>query len=82
MNRPWFGPKRYGIGIGPTAPAGWVVMGVFVGAMSGAPPLVGALGWPEWTFAGIQVLAVAALLAVVVLKGDRRPLKWRWGERR
>ena len=82
MGKPWFGPKRYGIGLGPTSPAGWMVMVAYVAAMVGALPLVRALGWPDWAFAVIQLAAVLLLVVLVILKRDSRPLKWRWGDRR
>jgi hypothetical protein len=50
--------------------------------MAGALPPVRALGWPDWAFAGIQLTATALLLTLVMLKRDRRPMKWRWGDRR
>lgn len=82
MGRPWFGPKRYGIGLGPSSPAGWLAVLVYAGLMAGALPPVRALGWPDWAFAGIQLTATALLLTLVMLKRDRRPMKWRWGDRR
>ena len=32
----WFGPKRFGFGIGPASWQGWLVMLVFVGGAVGA----------------------------------------------
>lgn len=57
----WFGPRRFGWGLGPVSPEGWAVT-----ALSGALLwFLGARRVPATARAGV----LAAVLTVVVLKG-------------
>jgi hypothetical protein len=73
--RYWFKRKRYGWGWGlPVAWQGWVVLALFVAAISAASHL--APRHPV-LFALAITASAAALLAVCLWKGE--PPKWRWG---
>ncbi len=80
MSRPWFAQKRYGIGLSPASPAGWIALGLFVAAMAVTGPIVGFLHLPVWFiwigFAG----EIAAMLWVISAKSDGKPWRWRNGD--
>ena len=81
MGKPWFGPKTYGIGIAPKSAAGWIVIAGYVLAMIAVPQLVATFHRPAWAaYVGFAVLTVAAL-AIMGLKSDGQPWRWRWGGR-
>ena len=68
----WFGPRRLGWGWSPAAAEGWVVLLVGVGAAIALAFTVPHAWW-------VSLLAVAAMLAVIVLKGTSPggPDEWR-----
>ena len=81
MKTPWFGAKAYGIGISPTGLAGWLCLLVYVAGMGGAVTLGQQLGLAAW-MVGLTMLALTiGLCAVIVIKGDQQPWRWRWGGR-
>ena len=62
----WFGPKRFGYGVGPRSWQGWAATAVFVLATIGSVQIpYEALGLPHWTrTAGFGVLLILFLLVV------------------
>jgi hypothetical protein len=82
MGKPWFGVKRYGVGLAPCSVEGWLAVAAYVVAMAATAPIVNALHLPIW-FIGIGFLiATAALLGLVAVKNDGKPWHWRWGNDR
>lgn len=81
MSKPWFGVKKYGVGMSPASPAGWLALAVYVCAMIAVGPVVDALHGPVWAIFVCLGLLTAGLLLLVKLKGDGQPWKWRWGGR-
>ncbi|RAK51441.1 hypothetical protein [Phenylobacterium deserti] len=82
MSRPWFGVKRYGIGLSPTSGQGWAALLAYVVTLAATPLLAVRLGAPSWIVPLALAAETAALIAVVLLKGDGKPWRWRWGQRR
>lgn len=69
--KPWFGPRRFGWGLGPSSPEGWAVVGVGIAAIIVIATVVRHSVW--------AVLIVAAVLvAVSFLKGTSPggPAQW------
>jgi len=64
----WFGPKRFGFGIGPASWQGWLVMLVFVGSAVGASQAF--QDQPPLMFGSLAALLVA--LAVTIFATYRR----------
>jgi hypothetical protein len=79
MTQPWFGPKAYGIGLSPKGAKGWLALGLYVLGMIATGPVVALLRAPTWAIWITFTLLTAALFALIVLKSDRRPWRWRWG---
>lgn len=78
MGKPWFGAKRYGYGLSPISWEGWAVTLFWVALMGvGGRMLPSRLG-SGWTLAAMLALLVV-YLAVVGLKSDGKPWRWRWG---
>ena len=80
MNRPWFGPKRYGMGLSPTTWQGWLATLIFIGLIALAAAAMRGSGrhptlWNVFAFGGLT----AAYIALAVWKSDRQPWRWRWG---
>ena len=82
MNEPWFGPKRYGIGIGPRGAPGWIAVGVY-GVSLTAITFIGLVLrlLPMWVVALSGPVLTVALFVLIGLKSDAGPWKWRWGGR-
>lgn len=84
MSDPWFGPKRFGYGLGPRSWKGWTATAVFVvlilGVTASLPLLVAHHLSPFWAVGGDLVLTIG-FLVLVVRKSDRGVLRWRWGDR-
>lgn len=74
MGKPWFNPKRYGIGVGlPCSWEGCLVLAAFAAVMLG---LGYVLDDSQWRLrAAVGGLAVAGLVAAVV---TRTRGGWRW----
>ena len=73
----WFHAKRYGYGWGlPARREGWIVLIVWILAVSGASPFIAMRSFPLFL---VFMLAMAgALIAICYAKGE--PTHWRWGE--
>ena len=75
----WFAVKRYGYGWGlPVRWQGWLVLVAYLVL------LYGGIRYFEPRRDGLSlfvylVVLTAALVAVIVVKGER-PLRWRWGK--
>jgi hypothetical protein len=78
MNEPWFGPKTYGIGIGPKSRAGWISVAVYCALMAAAPFAARFLGWPVWAAPVALGLLTVGFLILVALKSDGAAWRWRW----
>jgi hypothetical protein len=74
----WFSAKRYGFGWGlPARWQGWVVLAVYFGLLFGGIYYFHAQrNGPA--LLGYAVLVTLALLAIVLVTGER-PVSWRWG---
>jgi hypothetical protein len=81
MGEPWFGAKEYGIGISPKTPAGWISLFVYVAAMATAPRIAHQLAAPHWAIWLVLATLTIAFFALVAIKSDRQPWRWRWGGR-
>jgi len=76
MDKPWFRPRRYGLGSGlPIAWQGWVVFALFVAAVPTS--LVFAPKPLNLVLVGIAVAALAVVSAAKTEGGWR----WRWGRK-
>jgi hypothetical protein len=72
----WFKSKTYGWGWSfPAAWQGWVVLFVYVSALTAGLIMIST---PQYLLPYLVGITVA-LIAIVVWKGER-PLKWRWGK--
>jgi len=64
--RPWFAPRKYGLGFTPASWQGWVVTGAYVAAVL---VLATTLATPQpWIFWTLLVLATVVFLLVAFLK--------------
>lgn len=76
-NDAWFAPKRYGYGAGlPIAWQGWLVLGLFAGALAGAAMLL-LPARPMVFMATALILAIP--LTVICARHTRGGWRWRWG---
>lgn len=76
----WFAVKRYGYGWGlPVRWQGWAVLIVYFVLLYAGIYRLGGRRDGSSLFAYFVVLS-AALVAIVVVKGER-PLRWRWGKK-
>jgi hypothetical protein len=80
MSRPWFVVKRYGIGLSPSWPAGWIVLAVWIVALALSGLVVDALKAPAWALVLADAALTAALLVLIALKNDGKPWRWRQGD--
>jgi hypothetical protein len=63
--RPWFRPKKYGLGFTPASWQGWVVTGAYVAAVF---VLATTLATPQpWVFWTLLVLATVVFFLVAFL---------------
>jgi hypothetical protein len=73
----WFPAKKYGWGWGlPTCWQGWVVMAVWLVALTAGIPL--ALHGHHFFFIAYTILLAAILILICWLKGEKP--RWRWGK--
>ena len=79
MGQPWFGVKRYGIGVGPRSPAGWAAVGGWAVLVAITNGIIHALHGPPGLDGVATAAWVLALLALMAVKGDGRPWRWRSG---
>lgn len=79
MSDPWFGVKAYGIGVGPKSLAGWVSTILYCILMIGVPVAKQALNWPIWMIPIAYALLTIVFFALLFMKGDGKPWRWRWG---
>lgn len=79
MKQPWFGVKRYGIGLGPRSPMGWATIAVYAVLMAAAHVPLTALHAPASASGIAAATLTAAFLVLIALKSDGRP--WRWRDR-
>jgi hypothetical protein len=79
MSEPWFGPKAYGIGLSPKSRPGWAALAIYIVAMAATGPIVDSLDAPSWVIWAVFAALTTALLALVFIKSDRQPWRWRWG---
>lgn len=76
-DRPWFRPKRYGIGAGlPTSWRGALFLALHIAAIVGVLLLLDGHPWVQMAMAVILGLAPAPLYAAKTEGGWR----WRWGD--
>ena len=69
--RPWFAVKRFGYGVGlPIAWEGWLLLSVFVAAMT-----LSALLLPPLVFAVLIIPLTTAVLYLAYVRSDG---EWRW----
>lgn len=68
----WFGPRRFGWGLGPRSPEGWIVA-----ATATIAGVAAAVRWPNRPV--LRSLPVATFIAVAILKGTSPggPKEWR-----
>lgn len=66
---PWFGPKRFGIGISPSSWQGWVSTGIFVALLV---PIVRVPGHGVLKAGALVVLTLALILIMVRTYGPRQ----------
>jgi hypothetical protein len=69
----WFGPRRFGWGLGPRSPEGWAVVAVGIVAIIVVGVVVRHAAWAV-------VIVAAALIAVTFLKGTSPGGPARWAE--
>jgi hypothetical protein len=81
MGEPWFGPKAYGIGLSPKTPAGWISVAAYMAAMAAARLIGRQVSAPRWAAWLAPSTLTLAFLALVLVKSDRRPWRWRWAGR-
>jgi hypothetical protein len=83
MSKAWFRVKSYGVGYSPGSWEGWAAVAVFLLLAEGnarfthtlfADPRQGAL-----VGAGIMIALRIGMVALVFLRSDRAPMRWRWG---
>ncbi len=67
----WFGPRRFGWGLGPVSPEGWAVTGIAIAAAAVTVATGHSHAW-------IVLLIVVALLLLAFLKGTSPggPAQW------
>ena len=74
----WFAPKRYGYGAGsPIAWQGWVVLGVFIAAITVAGFTLLPKHWGLYIWA---LLVAASVLTIIAARTTKGGWRWRWGE--
>ncbi len=68
----WFGPRRFGWGLGPRSPEGWILT-----ALAVATSMIAAIRWPNRPI--IRSVPVVLYLLVAILKGTSPggPKEWR-----
>ena len=81
MKRPWFVVKRYGFGLSPNGLGGWTTLVAYVLALAAAPQLAVDRGWSQVRTGGVVLALTVLVVAVMLLTSDRKPWRWRWGER-
>lgn len=79
MSDPWFGVKTYGIGIGPKNFWGWVSTLLYCVFMSTVPFTTRYLDWSVWIIPVEYALFTIVFFALLFMKGDGKPWRWRWG---
>jgi hypothetical protein len=79
MKQPWFGVKRYGIGVGPRSPAGWAAIAVYAVLMLACPWLLGALHAPRGAGLLLALALTFGLIGLMSATSDGRT--WRWRDR-
>lgn len=83
MPKPWFGPKRYGVGLSPVSWEGWALTAAYVAALAAAAgvlprafadPLIGGA-------AGVVgVLLASVAFFSTVARRSASDIHWRWGK--
>lgn len=81
MGEPWFGTKRYGVGISPRRPAGWIATGLYALAMIAAGPIAIVFAAPNWVLWTAFALLTVGFLGLAFAKSDHQPWRWRWNGR-
>lgn len=68
----WFGPRRFGWGLGPRSTEGWIVTAAAVAAS-----IIAAVKWPKRPI--LRTAPVAVFIVVAILKGTSPggPKAWR-----
>ncbi|NLI28352.1 MAG: hypothetical protein GX413_13410 [Acetobacter sp.] len=79
MRNPWFGVKTYGIGVAPKNLAGWISTGIYCFLMVSTPVVRNYFDCPAWMIPLGYILITAAFLALLFIKGDGKPWRWRQG---
>lgn len=77
---PWFAAKRYGYGAGlPIARQGWVLLGLWAGAMAGIAALARTPSAMPRLGVIVLLLVVTGIFLAVVYRRTQGGWKWRWG---
>ena len=82
MGKPWFVQKKFGAGLSPSWPAGWIALAIFVIVLSATNFGMDALHLPLWLFLVVDAIETAVFFVLMWMKNDGKPLRWRWGEAR
>jgi hypothetical protein len=86
-NKPWFAPKRYGIGAGlPIAWQGWALMIAYIVIVSVTAPfamLIPYFLYHNWwiatpPFIGVMLIETGVFMVICARK-TRGGWRWRWG---
>jgi len=62
MNKPWFGPKRIGVGISPVSWEGWICALAFIALLAALPAI---FQMHKFWFSTVAVCAVPAFCYVI-----------------
>jgi hypothetical protein len=83
MSKPWFRVKSHGVGYSPGSWQGWVAVAVFlVLAVTNARvthTLFADQRQGSLVGAGIMIALMIGMIALVFLRSDNAPMRWRWG---
>jgi hypothetical protein len=78
-DRPWFAPKRFGLGAGmPIAWQGWVLLASYLGVTGGLVAMLGDSTPPPLWWVGLGTPTLVFI--IICWKKTDGGWKWRWGE--
>ena len=68
----WFGPKKFGYGVGPRGWRGWLASGIFAALLVGVRLIKPeAFGYPYWARHVLMTAVIAAFIGVIYIKYER-----------